>query len=65
VSCVVVVCRVVSSLLKFELLRGRTKAGPVMAHTSRFEVVIKGKGGHGSQPHVRFLFPFSSPSRRG
>lgn len=28
-----------------------TKAGPVMAHTSRFEVVIKGKGGHGSQPH--------------
>jgi len=23
-----------------------------MAHTSRFEVIIKGKGGHGSQPHV-------------
>jgi len=28
-----------------------TKVGPVMAHTSRFEVIIKGKGGHGSQPH--------------
>lgn len=27
-------------------------AGPVMAHTCSFEVVITGRGGHGSQPHA-------------
>ena len=26
--------------------------GPIMAHPSSFEIVITGKGGHGSQPHV-------------
>jgi len=26
--------------------------GPVMAHTDQFEIVIKGKGGHGSTPHL-------------
>ena len=26
--------------------------GPLMAHASTFEIVIDGKGGHGSQPHL-------------
>mmetsp|Transcript_63067 Transcript_63067/g.195260 ORF Transcript_63067/g.195260 Transcript_63067/m.195260 type:complete len:478 (+) Transcript_63067:33-1466(+) len=30
----------------------RVAVGPVMAHTMTFEVVITGRGGHGSQPHA-------------
>ncbi|KAG9415550.1 hypothetical protein AC1031_008998 [Aphanomyces cochlioides] len=29
-----------------------TKAGPLLAHASRFKIVISGPGGHGSAPHV-------------
>ncbi|WP_433748685.1 M20 family metallopeptidase [Falsibacillus pallidus] len=28
-----------------------TKSGPIMAAADRFEIVIKGSGGHGAQPH--------------
>eukprot|EP00931_Biecheleriopsis_adriatica_P075620 TRINITY_DN49445_c0_g1_i1.p1 TRINITY_DN49445_c0_g1~~TRINITY_DN49445_c0_g1_i1.p1 ORF type:complete len:476 (+),score=78.27 TRINITY_DN49445_c0_g1_i1:41-1429(+) len=30
----------------------RVAPGPVMAHTSSFEIEIRGRGGHGSQPHA-------------
>ncbi|CAK4716516.1 unnamed protein product [Aphanomyces euteiches] len=29
-----------------------TKAGHLLAHASRFKIVISGPGGHGSAPHV-------------
>lgn len=30
----------------------RVQAGPVMAHTVMFSIVLTGRGGHGSQPHA-------------
>lgn len=30
----------------------RVRVGPVMAHESSFEIVISGRGGHASQPHL-------------
>merc|ERR1712060_677044 len=36
----------------FPLGQLHVKPGPVMAHVSEFEVVITGRGGHGSQLHA-------------
>lgn len=36
----------------FPLGQLHVKAGAVMAHPTSFEILVEGRGGHGSQPHV-------------